>query len=158
MYLWYEDCSNMNASSFITFVTYMLRQNGIRFYKGLYVIFKLAPDLKKNTVYLSIYSALNEGYYSKLTKSMPQTLQWYRRVYNSSINRWNFLKFIRKYPHIVGQICEKIVHFMIKAWNFVHGQISNYQNFWGSVPTQKCILTAAILNFKMATYLRVMPV
>ena len=65
----------MNASSFITFVTYMLRQNGIRFYKGLYVIFKLAPDLKKNTVYLSIYSALNEGYYSKLTKSMPQTLQ-----------------------------------------------------------------------------------
>ena len=28
---WYEGCSNMNASSFITFVTYMLRQNGIRF-------------------------------------------------------------------------------------------------------------------------------
>ena len=24
----YEGCSNMNASSFITFVTYMLRQNG----------------------------------------------------------------------------------------------------------------------------------
>ena len=37
----------MNASSFITFVAYMLRQNGIRFYKGLYVTFKLAPDLKK---------------------------------------------------------------------------------------------------------------
>ena len=37
----------MNAGSFITFVTYMLRQNGIRFYKGLYVIFKLAPGLKK---------------------------------------------------------------------------------------------------------------
>ena len=29
----YEGCSNMIASSFITFVTYMLRQNGIRFYK-----------------------------------------------------------------------------------------------------------------------------
>ena len=43
----YEDCSNMNASSFVTFVTYMLRQNGIRFYKGLYVTFKLAPNLKK---------------------------------------------------------------------------------------------------------------
>ena len=43
----YEGCSNMNASSFITFVTYMLRQNGIRFYKGLYVTFKLAPDVKK---------------------------------------------------------------------------------------------------------------
>ena len=55
----YEGCSNMNASSFITFVTYMLRQNGIRFYKGLYVTFKLAPDLKKNTVYLLSYSPLN---------------------------------------------------------------------------------------------------
>ena len=42
----YEGCSNMNASSFITFVTYMLRQNGIRFHKGLYVTFYLAPDLK----------------------------------------------------------------------------------------------------------------
>ena len=49
----YEGCSNMNASRFITFFTYMLRQNGKRFYKGLYVIFKLAPGLKKNTVYLS---------------------------------------------------------------------------------------------------------
>ena len=44
-YYVYEGCSKMNASSFITFVTYMLRQNGIRFYKGLYVTFKLAPDL-----------------------------------------------------------------------------------------------------------------
>ena len=51
----------MNASSFITFYTYMLRQNGIRFYKGLYVTFKLAPDIKKNTVNLSSYIPLNEG-------------------------------------------------------------------------------------------------
>ena len=29
----------------------MLRQNGKRFYKGLYVTFKVAPDQKKNTVY-----------------------------------------------------------------------------------------------------------
>ena len=36
----------MNGSSFITFFTYMLLQNSIRFYKGLYVTFKLAPDLK----------------------------------------------------------------------------------------------------------------
>ena len=43
----YEGCSNMNASSFITFVTYMLRQNGKRFYKVLYVTFNLAPVLKK---------------------------------------------------------------------------------------------------------------
>ena len=57
----------MNASSFITFITYMLRQNSIRFYKGLYVTFKLAPALKKNTVYLLSYSSLNEGYFNILT-------------------------------------------------------------------------------------------
>ena len=45
----------MSASSFITFVTYVLRQNDIRFYKGLFITFKLAPDLKKNIVYLSSY-------------------------------------------------------------------------------------------------------
>ena len=58
----YEGCSNMNASGFITFFTYMLRQNGNRFYKGLYVTFKVTPDLKKNTVYLSSYSPLSEGH------------------------------------------------------------------------------------------------
>ena len=63
----YEDCSNMNASSFITFFTYMLQQNGKRFYKGLNVTFKLAPDIKKNTIYLSSYSPLNEGHISILT-------------------------------------------------------------------------------------------
>ena len=47
----YEGCSNMNASSFITFFTYMLRQNGKRFYKGLYVTFKLAPELKQKIQY-----------------------------------------------------------------------------------------------------------
>ena len=66
----YEGCSNMNASSFITFFTYMLRQNGKRFYKGLYVTFKLALSLKKNTVPLSCYSSLNEGHVSILTNSM----------------------------------------------------------------------------------------
>ena len=71
----YEGYSNMNASSFITFVTYMLRQNGKRFYKGLYVTFKLAPDLKKNTVYLSSYSPLNEGHFSILTNSMFRSYQ-----------------------------------------------------------------------------------
>ena len=69
----YEGCSNMNASSFITFFTYMLRQNGKRFYKGLYVTFKLAQDQKKNTVYLSSYSPLNEGHVSILTNSMLRT-------------------------------------------------------------------------------------
>ena len=63
----------MNASSFITFFTYMLRQNGKRFYKALYVTFKLAPDLKKNTVYLTSYSPLNECDLSILANSMLRT-------------------------------------------------------------------------------------
>ena len=67
--LHYEGCSNMNASSFITFVTDMLRQNGIRFYKGLNVSLKLARDLQKNTVYLLRNSPLNEGHFSILTNS-----------------------------------------------------------------------------------------
>ena len=53
----------MNASSFITFPTYMLQQNGIGFYKGLYITFKLVSDIKENTAVLSSYSPLNEGYY-----------------------------------------------------------------------------------------------
>ena len=69
----YEGCSNMNPSSFITFFTYMLQQNGKRIYKGLYVTFKLAPDLRKNTVYLSSYSPLNEGHVIILTNSMLRT-------------------------------------------------------------------------------------
>ena len=43
----YEGCSNMNASSFITFFTYMLRQNVIPFWKALFVVFKMAPNIKK---------------------------------------------------------------------------------------------------------------
>ena len=69
----YEGCSNMNASSFITFFTYVLRQNGKRFYKGLYVTFKLAQNSKKNTVCLTSYSPSNEGHVSILTNSMLQT-------------------------------------------------------------------------------------
>ena len=69
----YEGCSNMNASGFITFFTYMLQQNGKHFYKGLYVTFKLAPDLKKYTVYLSSYSLLKEGDVDILTNSMLRT-------------------------------------------------------------------------------------
>ena len=63
----------MNASSFTTFFTYMLQENGIRFCKGLYVTFELAPSIKKNIVYLSSYSPLNEGYVSILTNSMLGT-------------------------------------------------------------------------------------
>ena len=69
----------MNASSFITFYTYMLQQNGKRFYKGLYVTFNLVSELKKNTVYLLSYSPLNEGHVSILTNSML-------RAYTSDID------------------------------------------------------------------------
>ena len=75
----------MNASNFITFDTYMLRPNGIRVYKGQYVTFKLAPNLKKNTVYLSSYSPLNEGYSSILNNSKLRT-------YNSDIDEPVILK------------------------------------------------------------------
>ena len=51
----------------------MLRKNGKRFYKGIFLTFKQAPDLKKNTVYLSIYSPLNEDHVSILTNSMLRT-------------------------------------------------------------------------------------
>ena len=51
----------------------MLQQNDKRHYKGLYVTFNLAPDLKKNSVYLSSYSPLKEGHVSILTNSMLRT-------------------------------------------------------------------------------------
>ena len=51
----------------------MLQQNGICFYKGLYVTFEMAPDIKKNTVYLSSYIPLNEGHLGILTNSMFRT-------------------------------------------------------------------------------------
>ena len=52
----YEGCSNMNASGFITFFTYKLRHNGKRFYKGQYVTFKVAPDLKeKYSILIELY-------------------------------------------------------------------------------------------------------
>ena len=58
----------------------MLQENGMRFCKGLvYITFKLAPDMKKNTVYLSRYSPLNKGYPSILTHSLLRT-------YNSDID------------------------------------------------------------------------
>ena len=54
----YEDCSNMNASSFITYFTYMLRQNAIPFWKELFVVFKMAPSIKKHSQYFSSYRHL----------------------------------------------------------------------------------------------------
>ena len=74
----YEGCSNMNVSSLITFFTLYATTNWLTFLKGLYVTLKLAPDLKKNTVYLSSYSPLNKGHVSILTK--------YIRIYTSNID------------------------------------------------------------------------
>ena len=65
----------------------MLQQNDKRFYRGLYVTFKLAPDLKRNIVYLSSYYPLNEGHVSILTNSMLRTYTCDIDKHNSSINR-----------------------------------------------------------------------
>ena len=51
----------------------MLGQNGKHFYKGLDVTFNLVANLKKNAVYLSSYSPLNEGHVCILTNSMLRT-------------------------------------------------------------------------------------
>ena len=45
----------MNASSFITFLTYMLRQNVIPFWKELFRAFKMTPNIKET---LTIFSEL----------------------------------------------------------------------------------------------------
>ena len=58
----YEGCSNMNASSFITFFTYMLQQKVIPFWKELFVAFKMASDIKKHSLHLSSYRRLCKGH------------------------------------------------------------------------------------------------
>ena len=52
----------MNASSFITFFTYMLRQNVIPFWKELFVAFKMAPNIKTYSLYFSSYIPLYKGH------------------------------------------------------------------------------------------------
>ena len=51
----------MKASCFITFFTYMLRQNAIPFWKELFVVFKMAQNIKKHSLYFSSYRRLYEG-------------------------------------------------------------------------------------------------
>ena len=60
-YVLYEGCSNMNASSFITFFTYMLRQNVIHFWKELFLAFPMAPNIKKHLLFFSSYRPLYKG-------------------------------------------------------------------------------------------------
>ena len=52
----------MNASSFITFSKYMLRQNVIPFWKELFVAFKMTPNIKKRSLYFSSYKRLYKGH------------------------------------------------------------------------------------------------
>ena len=59
--------------------SYVRRQNGKHFYKGRYVTFKLAQNLKKTTVYLTSYSPSNECHVSILTTLML-------RAYTSDID------------------------------------------------------------------------
>ena len=55
----YEGCSNMNASRFITFLTYMLRQNAIPFWKELLVAFKMAPKhIETLTIFLELQTLI----------------------------------------------------------------------------------------------------
>ena len=57
----------MNATSFITLFTYMLRHNVIPFWKEQYVAFKLAQNIKRHTIYFSSYRHLYDGYSYILT-------------------------------------------------------------------------------------------
>ena len=58
----YEGCSNMIASSFITFLACMLRQNVIPFLKELFAAFKMAPNIKKHLQYFSSYRRSYKGH------------------------------------------------------------------------------------------------
>ena len=75
----YEGCSNINASSFITFFTYTLWQNVIPFWKEIFVAFKMAPNIKKHSLYFSSYRPLYKGH-SCILKFFWSNLQctfWY---------------------------------------------------------------------------------
>ena len=77
-------CSNMNASSFKTFFTYMLRQNVIPFWKELFVAFKMATNIKKHSLYFSSYRRLYKFHFCILKffwSNLPYTF-WYMCGYS----------------------------------------------------------------------------
>ena len=80
----YEGCSNMNASSFITFFTYMPQQNVIPFWKELFVAFKMAPSINKHSLYFSRYRPLYKDHSCilKVFWSKWQCTFWYMCRYN----------------------------------------------------------------------------
>ena len=75
----------------------MLRQNDKRFYKGLYVTFKLVQDQKKNTVFLSSYSLSDEGHVSILTDSML-------RIYTSDIEERIILRYTGEFLEFFKEV------------------------------------------------------
>ena len=60
--MFYEGSSNMNASGFITFFPYMLRQNVTPSWKELFVALKMTPNIKNHSLYSSSYSCLYKGH------------------------------------------------------------------------------------------------
>ena len=80
----YEGCSNMNASSFITFFTCTLRQKAIPFWKELFVALTMAPNIKKHSLYFSSYRRLYKGQSCilKIFWSILQYTFWYMCAYN----------------------------------------------------------------------------
>ena len=76
----YEGCSNTNASSFITFFTYMLWQNIIPFWKELFVALKMTPNIKKHSLYFLSYKPLYKGH-SCILKQIAMHVLVYVRIY-----------------------------------------------------------------------------
>ena len=106
----------------------MLQQNGKRYYKGLFVTFKLAPDLKINSVYLSSYSPLKEGHVSMLTNSMLRT--YTRDIDERIIFRktgeisWNFEGSISIFLYNDSVKVAKIRHAFVKLQRIVFTNFS----------------------------------
>ena len=95
----YESFSNMNASSFITFFTYMLRQDVIPFWKELFVAVKMTSNIKKHSLYFSCYRPLYKGHSCLLKyfwSKLPYTF-WYMCDYIVSY----LCKFVTKWHQLL---------------------------------------------------------
>ena len=86
----------MNASSFITFFTYMLRQNVVPFWKELFVAFEMAPNIKKHALYFSSYRCLYKGHSCIFTFPL-RIFKW-----TSTFEMWfipSWTKWFKPHPH-----------------------------------------------------------
>ena len=112
---YYEGCSNMNASSFITFFTYMLRQNCIPFWKELFITFKMAPNIKKH-----LPSALDKllgqlGIYATWLSSLAY-LQKQLRIFIFFTPRFFFCDFTFSYCMKQSGMCLHIYSLPLSAF------------------------------------------